>query len=164
MDHIAKTSQNQTDPQFKATLGPLAAQPQESRVAGDQETAPVTRTGASFIVKLAVESAIKEKVPPPEAGPSYSKLSQGGAERAIRSYRGAGKTKARRDLEKFFKVGAMAIKDRGSVRTFRDPELDTGHWVATHRPLLRGYLIDTGKFLLGVYENRHDLLTRPCRL
>ena len=114
MDHIAKTSQNQTDPQFKATLGPLAVQPQESRVAGDQETAPATRIGASVIVKPSVESIIKDKVPPPEAGPRSSKLSQDGAKRARKDCQGAGRTKAGRNLEKFVRLGghlqATAVK------------------------------------------------------
>ena len=42
MDHIAKASRYQTDTHSKATLDPLAVQPQESLVAGDQETTPVT--------------------------------------------------------------------------------------------------------------------------
>ena len=90
MDHITKASRNQTDTQFKATLDPLAVQPQESRVAGDQETALITRTGASFIVKPAVRPFIQEKAPPPEAGSSLSKLSKGGAVQARSAGRGAG--------------------------------------------------------------------------
>ena len=30
-----------------------------------------------------------------------------------------------------------------------------------HSPLLKGYLINIGKFLLGVYENRHHVTCEP---
>ena len=65
-------------------------------MAGDQDTAIITQTGASFIVKPAVRPIIQEKAPPPEAGSSASKLSKGGAVRARSTGRGA-----RRNLKKF---------------------------------------------------------------
>ena len=60
----------------------------------------------SHILATAVEPAHLEKVLPPEAVPSSSKLSQGGAEPGRRCCQDTWRTKAWRGLAKFFLLGS----------------------------------------------------------
>ena len=68
----------------------------------------------SHLQATAVEVVPQEKVLPPEAVPSSSKLSQGGAEPGRRCCQDAWRTKAWRGLAKFFMLGshlqATAVK------------------------------------------------------
>ena len=101
---------------------------------------------------------------PPNAGPRQSKVVQGGAERAgeglptlIEHKIIAGRTKVGRTVgSRVTKMTFKAIKERGSTRIIEAPELETGNLVTTHRPPLKGYIINGSKVLLGIYGNPHN--------
>ena len=60
----------------------------------------------SHLLATAVEFAQQEKVPPSEAIPSSSELSQGGAEPGRRCCQKDWRTKAWRSLGKLFRIGS----------------------------------------------------------
>ena len=100
----------------------------------------------SHLQATAVKLVPREKVLPPDAGPSPFKLSQGGAEMVgkkqptILKYEIiAVRTSAEKAVDiRTAKTVAKAPKDRGNIHIFRAPELDTGNLIATHGPLLKG--------------------------
>ena len=69
----------------------------------------------------------------------------------------AGRTRVEKAVDsRAIKTTVKALKDRGSIRIFKAPKLDTGNLVATHRPPFKGNPIDVSKVLLGIYGNLHN--------
>ena len=111
-----------------------------------------------------VKDGPQRKGLPPNADPGQCKVVQGEAERAGKEKQtlldckiAAGRTRAGGAVDsRAIKTTVQALKDKGSVRGFKAPELDPGNWVATHRPPIKGNLSDGSKVRIGIHGNLHN--------
>ena len=111
-----------------------------------------------------VKSNTQRKRLPQNAGPRQSKVVQGEAERLgekqpalLEGKIVAGRVRVEDAVDsRAIKTTVQALKDKGSVCSIKTPEQDPGNQAATHRPPIKGNLIDGGNARISIHDNLHN--------